>query len=94
MIMIPKCNTESGDKYLRKWLLNLTGTWHIYLKTEDGKFRREGMWSHHSKLAENMNYTPEFMDRIVDMHHDRPVYICNNDDFFPTTWMDDWEEML
>lgn len=93
MIMIPIGNTETGDKYLKEFLLNLTGIWHIFLKLEDGKFHREGMWSHHAKLIESLNYTPEFMDRIVDMHHDRPVYICNNDDFFPITWMDNWEEM-
>jgi hypothetical protein len=92
MIMIPKCNTESGDKYLRKWLLNLVGVWHVYLKLEDGKLHREGMWGHYTR-TNSFNYTPEFMDRIVNMHHDRPVYICNNSDFFPTTWMDNWEEM-
>lgn len=92
MVMIPKCNTESGDKYLKKFLLNLTGIWYVFLKMENGKYHKEGMWCHCGK-ATDLNHTPEFMDRIVDMHHDRPVYLCNNGDFFPTYWLDDWEEM-
>jgi hypothetical protein len=72
--------------------MNLVGVGHVYLKLEDGKLHREGMWGHYTR-TNSFNYTPEFMDRIVNMHHDRPVYICNNSDFFPTTWMDNWEEM-